>query len=269
MDAADGAAKGQNDTYTARSLLRSFRAAVALLTRLPVGGFPYSARELAWSSAHLPLVGALLGSFLGFAWTLLARGGSFLGATAVITLSLLLTGALHEDGLADTADALGGATTREQVFIILKDSRIGTFGAAALAASLLLRVSALVALQNFSALALVLAHSVSRLVPVCLMATLPYVSAMGAKSAPHTRVGIAHVAVAVLWCAAVVFGLLWRGLAAPEAASALLSSALCAVLLGWRFVARAGGVTGDFLGASQQVSECCILVSLALWRGHS
>lgn len=252
-----------------RSAARSLRASVALLTRVPVGGFPYSDAELAWSSAHLPLVGALLGALLSLVFQLTSRGGSFLAASLVVATSLLLTGALHEDGLADTADALGGGATRTRVFEILKDSRIGAFGAAALTSSLLVRVSALQALPDCAPLALVLAQSLSRVVPVFLLASLPYVSAAErSKSGPHTRVGAAQVSVAALWCIAILAVLFSRGLTFGEGAAAVLITALCGVFLGARFSARAGGVTGDFLGASQQVTECACLVLLALLRGR-
>jgi len=116
--------------------LRGLPAAFGFLTRLPVGGFPFSPDELRWSSAHFPLVGAVLGAALAAVMMLSARAGTVVAATLAVSAGMLLTGAFHEDGLADTADALGGATDRDKLFVILRDSRIGSFGAAALCMAL-------------------------------------------------------------------------------------------------------------------------------------
>src|SRR5262245_51603355 len=125
------------------SMLRTARAAVVFLTRIPLGGFPYSEAEWARAAAWFPLVGSLVGALAAGAWWVVRPAGDLVAAIVAVIVCLVITGALHEDGLADTADALGGATDRAKMFAILKDSRIGTFGAAALALSLLLRVALL------------------------------------------------------------------------------------------------------------------------------
>ncbi len=182
---------------------------------------------------------------------------------------MLLTGAFHEDGLADTADALGGASDRERLFAILRDSRIGSFGAAALCMALLLRVALLAALAGLAPLALLLTQALARLPPVWMMALLPSVSPGGGKTGAVARAGGPQVAVASGWIAllfgaAAALGLLdWRLLAGlPAVAGA--TAAACAL----RFMRRAGGLTGDFLGATEQVVECALLLTLALWRGE-
>jgi len=181
---------------------------------------------------------------------------------------MLLTGAFHEDGLADTADALGGASDRDKLFVILRDSRIGSFGAAALCMALLLRVALLSALAGLAPLALLLTQALARLPPVWMMAILPSVSPEGAKSSAVVRAGAAQVAVASGWIAllfgaAAVTGFLdWRLLV-----GLLAIAGLTAVACGVRFMRRAGGLTGDFLGATEQVVECTLLLTLALWRG--
>jgi adenosylcobinamide-GDP ribazoletransferase len=185
-----------------------------------------------------------------------------------VTATVLLTGAFHEDGLADTADALGGASEREKVLDILKDSRVGTFGAAALFLSLGLRVALLERLGAFAAIALVLAHGLSRAPPVWLMWALPYVSRDEvSKSKQIARAGRGQVLVATFWGALLLGISLLAGWMTPSVviwtAGALAAVAL---LCGWRFRARLGGLTGDFLGAAQQIAECSVLLVCALER---
>ncbi|WP_394825073.1 adenosylcobinamide-GDP ribazoletransferase [Pendulispora albinea] len=249
--------------------LRGVRAAVTLLTRLPVGGFPYSEADWRWSAAYLPLVGAFLGAVLGGVWLLTVRAGPAVAAVVVLAMSLLLTGAMHEDGLADTADALGGATTRERMFAILKDSRIGTFGSAALAVSLLLRAALLARLAEIAPIVLVFANAGARLVPVWLMAALPYVTdAAVAKSSAIAAAGRVQVAVATVIFGALACGVcMMHALSAVELGAALVSVVLAGWLCAARFRARAGGITGDFLGAAEQVSECVLLLAVAVARG--
>jgi adenosylcobinamide-GDP ribazoletransferase len=250
------------------SALRGLPAAFGFLTRLPVGGFPYSPDELRWSSAYFPLVGAVLGAALAAVMMLSARAGTVVAATLAVSAGMLLTGAFHEDGLADTADALGGATDRDKLFVILRDSRIGSFGAAALCMALLLRVALLSALSGAAPLALVLTQSLARLPPVWMMALLPSVSPEGARSSAIAGAGGSQVAVASGWVA-LLFGsafaanLIEARLLAGLLVVAALTAAACAV----RFLRRAGGLTGDFLGATEQVLECALLLTLALWRG--
>src|SRR5687768_15775709 len=117
------------------------RAACMLLTRLPVGRSPIPAEARRWGAAFFPLVGLGLG-LLGAAllMALEPRLGTRLAAAIAIAALLLVTGALHEDGLADTADALGGAQDRDRLFAILKDSRLGTYGVLALCLSMFVRI---------------------------------------------------------------------------------------------------------------------------------
>jgi adenosylcobinamide-GDP ribazoletransferase len=248
--------------------LRGLPAAFGFLTRLPVGGFPYTADELRWSSAHFPLVGAVLGGVLAAVMTSFARAGPVVAAALAICIGMLLTGAFHEDGLADTADALGGASDRDQLFRILRDSRIGSFGAAALCMVLVLRVALLSTLAAAAPVALVLTQTLARLPPVWMMALLPSVSPEGAKSAAVARPGGTQLAVATGWAALVLGGAIaarlldWRSLTALIIV-AVLTTAACGI----HFIRRAGGWTGDFLGATEQVLECVLLLTLALRRG--
>jgi len=250
------------------TVLRAVPAAFAFLTRLPVGGPAFTAEDLRWSSAHFPLVGAVLGSVLAGVMLVSARAGPVVSAALAVSAGMLLTGAFHEDGLADTADALGGASDREKLFVILRDSRIGTFGAAALCMALLLRVALLSALAGLAPLALLLTQALARLPPVWMMAILPSVSPEGAKSSAVVRAGAAQVAVASGWIALLFGAAAVTGFLDWSLLVGLLAVAgLTAVACGIRFMRRAGGLTGDFLGATEQVVECTLLLTLALWWG--
>ncbi len=238
--------------------LRGGRAAVVFLTRVPVGGFPYQDNDFRWAAAWFPLVGAVIGLVL--AWVLVAATGLGMVAAAwlAIVTSLLLTGGFHEDGLADTADALGGGYTSERVLEILKDSRIGAFGGMALVTSLSLRATLM---ASCSLEAVVVAESLSRLFPVLLMARLPYVTSPDkAKSDSVRRVGLAQVVGAVGASAVIAAAGVAAGLEPMGVVLRLVAASCVTVFLGWRFVRRAGGITGDFLGTTQQITLLILLM---------
>ena len=254
---------------TAPPPLRSARAAFVFLTRLPGGGFPYRPEDWAWSSAHFPLVGLVLGAILAGLQAVLARGLDGLSTGfLVVGASLLITGAFHEDGLADTSDALGGAYDRDKLFAILKDSRVGTFGAAALVISIGARAALYARLGPACAWALPLVGCAARVGPVWLMTALPYATPEGSRSrdvvrgrAPQAVVATAWLALASIACARCV------GLAPARLAAMMVALAAVTVISGARYRARAGGITGDFLGATEQLGEIAALASLAWSSG--
>jgi adenosylcobinamide-GDP ribazoletransferase len=250
---------------TAPAPLRAIRAAFVFLTRVPLGGFPYSNDDWAWSSAHFPLVGALLGALLGVVDRALLPLGALAAAIITIALSMLLTGAFHEDGLADTSDALGGAYDREKVVAILKDSRIGTFGGAALVVSIALRASLAARLGEDVAWGWALVGCAARTGPVALLAAMPYATVgEQAKSRLVTRGRWPQAAVAMTWLA-IVAGALVAAKCVTLARVGILALAMIgvAIVTGWRFARRLGGVTGDFLGATEQIGEMVGLAVLA------
>jgi adenosylcobinamide-GDP ribazoletransferase len=243
-------------------VVRGLRAAMVFLTRVPVGGFPYRDAEWRWAAAWFPLVGGAVGAVAGGVAWLAAGAGAFVAGALAVIASLLVTGAFHEDGLADTADALGGSYDRDRLFAILKDSRIGSFGGAALVMSLVLRVALLARLGADAPVALVLVGAVSRVPPVWLMVALPYVS-VDSRSRPVTRGGAPQAALATALAAGVLGAA--HAVLSPVAVLAMVAVSLgTAMLCGWRFHVRAGGITGDFLGATQQVCEAALLLALAL-----
>jgi len=245
--------------------MRGARAAFVFLTRIPVGGADYNEADWCWSTAWFPFVGLCLGGMLSLAWLALAPLAPLPRATFVVALGVYLTGAFHEDGLADTADALGGAYDRETLFAILKDSRIGTFGAAAVVLSLLGRVTLLAALGERAPLGLVLAGGLARLPPVWQLVTLRYVTAQGAsKSGMLSRAGWGQALVASGWATAPLVAFPFGGwLSAWQSLSLVALLGLVGALTAWRYRTRAGGVTGDFLGATEQLGEIAVLALLS------
>lgn len=241
------------------------RAALLFLTRIPCGKALPSPQAMGWAAAWFPAVGALLG--LGAAAVLLGlqRAGNTVAAVAAVTFLALVTGAFHEDGLADSADALGGAFDRAKLFVILKDSRIGSFGATALVLVLLLRITALAKLGPLGVGVLLLSQTISRTSLVWLMIMLPYVTPSETASASRlVRARPVHVALATLLASFLVAAvLLERRLPLSSVLMALAVAAAVAALCGWRFRVRAGGLTGDFLGATQQITDAAILVAVA------
>jgi adenosylcobinamide-GDP ribazoletransferase len=171
-----------------------------------------------------------------------------------------LTGAFHEDGLADVCDGFGGGWTVEQTLEIMKDSRSGAYGVVGLSLALLLKVSLVAALPVAMAPAiLVAAHAASRLMPVYAIAALPYVRAdERSKTRPVSR--------GVSWAggvAATVFGLAPLALVPTVVWGALLPVGLGSLWLGRLYRRRLGGYTGDALGALQQVSELVFYLGAA------
>jgi adenosylcobinamide-GDP ribazoletransferase len=247
------------------AFLSGARAALGFLTRIPCGKRPISATALHWAPAWYPVVGYVLGFVACLVWAGLERAGFMVASVATVAALALVTGAFHEDGLADTADALGGAFDREKLFAILKDSRIGSFGATALILFLLLRIVALAKLGPLAMGGLLLGQTISRTTPVWMMAALPYVTPTeSARSSQLASGGLTHAILASVFAAiAVCLLVVGRLLPLQAVLVSLIVSVIVAVVCGWRFHARAGGITGDFLGATQQLTDAAILVVLA------
>jgi adenosylcobinamide-GDP ribazoletransferase len=259
--------------------VRRFLLALQFFTRIPVTGplaawIGFSPAMLRASAAHFPGVGWLVGA-VGAAVFVVARGGlpGLAGALAAAVLStaatVWLTGAFHEDGLADVADGLGGAADRARALEIMKDSRIGAFGAIALVLALGLKVAllAVLARQGAAAVAtaLVAAHVLSRLAPLFVIRWLPYVGDQGgaSKAKPLAdAIGGTALAVGIAWSVPAALLLLWvHGM--PQGFAALLLGAFGACCAARLLQRRLQGFTGDGLGATQQVCELAIYLALA------
>lgn len=245
--------------------LRGMRAAFVFASRVPLGGFPYRTPDWHWAAAHLPLVGIFVGASAAAVFELarVLELGRLLSATLAVGASVWLTGAFHEDGLADSADGLGGAHGGKRALEIMKDSRIGTYGAAALCLSLLTRVAASSELGPDGWFAFVYVHCLARIGPVWLLATQPRVGEeAGSKSRSLFSTRRVHVSVAVGWglcCTTLGASLGWL----PSPAALLTPLALLSVALAAARYLRAavGGINGDLLGATEQVGEIVAWIS--------
>lgn len=236
------------------------RRALALLTRLPVrASFP-EAGSAAWVWAF-PLVGLIIGGIaVGVTVGLLALGLPIGAVVIGLGLQVILTGAMHEDGLADTADGLWGGWTPERRLEIMKDSHIGTYGVLALVLALLWRWSLWGALIGLAPVALVAGAVVSRGAMVGVMAALPHARAGGLS---HTtgRPGKTPAMIA----AGVAAGIALLCLGSIGALLAMIAASAAAVGVALLARTKLGGQTGDILGATQIASEIVVLTALAAW----
>lgn len=241
-----------------RDLADQLWSALALLTRLPLPDHRPHGAAAAWA---WPLVGLILGLGASALGSVLLWLGLPPGPTAAATLAVLAlaTGAIHEDGLADTADGLLGGRTAERRLEIMKDSRIGSFGALALMLVTLAAWSALSALmaQGSHATALIAACALSRAPMAAVMAALPPARPAGLSAAtgrPSPRIAA---------LSALIGALVALILLAGDAFGALVAAALLPALLAPAARRLIGGQTGDILGCAQQLCFAAILSLLA------
>lgn len=249
---------GKSDILTAG--LYDIAAALALLTRLPLPHLPAAAfadqARTAWAWPLAGLAVAAPACLLG-ALAIGAGLPATVSAGLVLAAQVMLSGAMHEDGLADSADGLWGGATRERRLEIMRDSRIGSYGVLALILSVGLRWAALSGLIAAGAWGAVLAAAVlSRAGMPALMAALPRARTDGlSHGVGRPGRGAVRGAVAL----AVALALICTGWAALTAA---LGAALAVVGMGALARAKLGGQTGDILGAAQQVAEIVALLVL-------
>ena len=243
-----------------RETLEEGKAALQFLTRLPVRtAAAWPDHALAASAPAFPLIGALIGALGGVAFALASSLGlpPTLAAVLAVAAQILVTGGLHEDGLADLADGFGGGRTRAEKLGIMRDPRLGTFGALALILALLARTLALAALAEpwLVASALSAAGAASRAGLPALMASLAPARDDGLAAGagrPHPLRAAAGIAIAALLACA---------LQAPAMALGGLVGAACAHLCVAVLARRQiGGSTGDVLGAAQQLAEVGFLL---------
>lgn len=249
MPAASGAA-GQ---------LRAAAAAVAFLTSIPVGRrFHLDGDDVAQGAVLFPVVGAAVGAAVGLAAVLLdVRLPAFAAAALALTVGLVLTGAIHLDGLADTADALGGRS-RGEALAIMRDHALGTYGTAAVAIDLLVKTAVVAALLEGedAFLALVVAAALSRTATLLLASALRYArESVGPGGVLSGRVSIQAAAAGSALAAALAFALL-----GTRGGAMLAAVAFGTALLGIAYRRWLGGVTGDTLGAASELSELLALV---------
>lgn len=258
-------------------IIRHYLLAVQFFTRIPVRG--NLAHWIGWSpalqrasAAHLPGVGWLVGAWAA-AWlwgvATLLQPSAWMPLVAAIfstATTLWLTGGLHEDGLADVADGLGGCACPERALEIMKDSRLGAYGVMALVMALLTKVALLALLVDESpyvaAVVLCCVHVLSRLAPLMLMRALPYVGRLETSKTIHIigkQLGWGGLCVGILWCIPALA--LWSTVLPWWSGLFMLCST---VGQGYWLQQRLGGITGDCLGACQQQAEIALLISATL-----
>lgn len=244
--------------------VRLFLIALQFLTRIPVKSF--EAFDPAWldrAAKYFPLVGALVGTIAAF--VLLATSvfaPQPLPILLAIAAGVAVTGAFHEDGLADAVDGLGGGATRERRLEIMKDSRIGTYGAVTLGLVLAIKVAALSALDPMmAAVSLLSAHAAARLAAVVCLRMFDYVGDEGAAKVKPLATAATNGELAI----AMVFGLAPAIVLLPLDAwlTAMIVGAAAALCLAAAARRLIGGYTGDVLGGVEQVFEAGFLLGAA------
>jgi adenosylcobinamide-GDP ribazoletransferase len=256
--------------------LRLFFVALQFFTRLPIPRWVgFDASWLHQSSRYFPLVGLTVAAIGAAVYALAAL---VLPTALAVLLStaatIYATGAFHEDGFADTCDGMGGGTTRERALEIMKDSRIGAYGAIGILLMLAVKCTALAQLSPSAAVAaLFAAHPLSRLMACALIWRMQYARSEGKSKPLAQQMGNGEFSFALVTALlpAVAAGAMgW--IAWPVLLAGLLAMALSAWWLTRKFVQRLGGYTGDCLGAVQQLTEavfylCAVAgAGLAAWN---
>lgn len=249
--------------------LRLFLTAVQFFTRIPVpASVGHSATQLNQAARYFPMVGLLVGALCaGVLWLCAQVLPLSLAVGLSIAAGILITGAFHEDGLSDFTDGLGGGYTTEKALAIMKDSRIGAYGAIALILVLLLKYQALLELARTPALvaaALISAHSFSRLMATSIMLTQRYIrddDTARAKPAAQ-QISPASFLIASLTGMAALLALYAANAHIANIFAAVLAAMLMRFYLAWRLKKRLGGYTGDCLGAVQQLTELAFYLGL-------
>ena len=243
-------------------LAADLSAAVLFCTRLPVpGAATITGTDLARAGWALPIAGAIVGLIAAVVYWLarLADVPPFPAAGLTVVATLVVTGCLHEDGLADVADSFG-ASTRERKLEIMRDSKIGTYGVCALFMSLLLRSAALASIADpaLAAPVLVAAHMAGRAGMPLFMRLVPPARDDGLSVGVGTPPRASAIAAVLIGMVALGVGL---GPAAGVGAIALMAAAFAS--LAWLSVSQIGGQTGDVLGALEQIGEIVVLLVAA------
>lgn len=239
---------------------RYFLTAVMFFTRIPIHFAHFNQQELNQATRYFPLVGILVG-IVGACVFYICH--SFLPLSIAVLLSMaatiMLTGAFHEDGLADTIDGLGGGWTREQALTIMVDSRIGSYGAIGLVIVQLTKHQALVEISaHFIPAALIAGHALSRLCAVLVMYSQSYVKTDGKAKPLATKIQRYELLIAA------IFGLLPFYFIGLNNLFALVPVALTWIWFSKKIKLRLGGYTGDCLGAMQQLTEIAFYIGLLL-----
>ena len=256
---------GDNDTMRPSGFLTELRLAISFLTILPVIDRRRASEDtVAASFAWFPIVGFVLGAALTAEDWLLAHVFAQVIRSVLIIVSLtVVTGAVHLDGLADTADALGAGRERERALDILRDSRVGTFGASAIFFDLTLKILALSTLAGHRRYAaLLLAPMLARWAMILVASGLPYLRSSGSGSTllgnENKSLGLRAVFVAIFTLVVVLMLGALRAVALAGAVAIVI-----VFKMRWFYRRWLGGVTGDLIGACGELVEIAVLVTMA------
>ncbi|MCE2595626.1 adenosylcobinamide-GDP ribazoletransferase [Motilimonas cestriensis] len=245
---------------------RRFIHALTFYTRVPwPKGMAFDGQDLVKGNVYFPLVGWLVAAVACLTyWAACLVLSESIAVIISMVATIWLTGAFHEDGFADTCDGFGGGYGKQAIMTIMKDSRVGTYASVGLCLLLLLKHQALLSVPDIL-LSLWVAHSVSRLVPLVLMASLPYVREQSDSKIGQTQLGLPIVELMIAALLAAI-PLYWLPAAVILAIIVLLLLTFF-ILRHW-FKRVLGGITGDCLGASQQITEVLVYLVLgaSLWN---
>ena len=249
---------------------RLLLCAIQFLTRLPVPALKGFAPEwITQSARYFPLVGQLVGAISALAFVLAAKAwGGAVPAVIALTVGIILTGAFHEDGLADAADGLGGGRDKDHRLAIMKDSRIGSYGALALVLALALKIAALSEMSSALAIGVLIAgHGAARAAAVVVMAVLLYAGDAEAAKYKPVPGGVSPLACLValllaVWPFAVFIA--FNATFAPNMLIALVLGSGLALIMTLTARRLIGGITGDVLGAVEQMFEIGFFLGAAV-----
>ena len=256
--------------YEARLIL----VAIQFLTRIPVPSFSdYDPQWLHQSSRYFPAVGLLIGVLCAAVFWLGSLLFTPLVAAVISTaFGIKLTGAFHEDGLADSCDGLGGGLTRERTLEIMKDSRLGTYGVLGLLSALLLKISLLAAMPlSVAIVTLIIGHTASRLFCISLLTLLPYggeiehakAKPMAQQLTPLQGLYSSGWLILAIVLVTFIFPNTMQQIGLVQWLLALVLALVATDYMRRLLRRRLDGYTGDGLGATQQLSEIAIYIGLA------
>ena len=248
--------------------------AVQFLTRIPVPSFKhYDPQWLHQSSRHFPAVGLLVGLLCaGVFWLGSLLFTPLVAAVLSTAFGIKLTGAFHEDGLADSCDGLGGGLTRERTLTIMKDSRLGTYGVLGLVSALLLKISLLASMPiPIAVIALIIGHTASRLLCISLLSLLPYggeiehakAKPMAQQLTPIQGLYSSGWLILAIILVALIFPNMMQQIGLAQWLLAMILALIATDYMRRLLRRRLDGYTGDGLGATQQLSEIAIYIGLA------
>ena len=260
----------QRLSYEARLAL----VAIQFLTRIPVPAFNnYDPQWLHQSSRYFPAVGLLIGILCaGVLWLASLLFTPLVAAVISTAFGIKLTGAFHEDGLADSCDGLGGGLTRERTLEIMKDSRLGTYGVLGLVSALLLKISLLAAMPlSVAIVALIIGHTASRLFCISLLTLLPYggeidhakAKPMAQQLTPLQGLYSSGWLILAIVLVILIFPNTMLQIGLDKWLLALVLALVATDYMRRLLRRRLQGYTGDGLGATQQLSEIAIYIGLA------